>query len=174
MRKMLDGSKMARGRKKRRNIRKSTARKEKTLAQTMRRRSLLTGGSGALSTSGPAGRAGVGLAAAAFVTPLFTAGVGVEVAFEAPEEGETRAAAGVAAGTSFDAPSPGDAASATVPEEASFADGGTTVFSFAGAGSRPTTSPLAAASRSLTFGLPPCSSFGVPGALSAGGVGLSV
>src|SRR5918911_3755543 len=95
MRKTLDGSKMARGRKKRRNIRKSTARKEKMLAQTMRRRSLLTGGSGALSTSGPgAGLGAAGLAAAARVTPLFTEGGGVEVVFDAPEAGETRAAGG--------------------------------------------------------------------------------
>src|SRR5947207_2868190 len=97
MRKTLDGSKMARGRKKRRNIRKSMARKEKTLPQTMRRRSLLTGGSGALWTSGPAG----GFAATALLTPLLTAGVGVEVVFDAPEAGTARAAAGVVEGTSF-------------------------------------------------------------------------
>src|ERR1044072_605629 len=102
MRKTLDGSKMARGRKKRRNIKKSMARKEKMLPQTMRRRSLLMGGSGALSTSGPAGGlAAAGFAAAAFVTPLATEGVGVEIVFDAPEAGVARAAAGVAAGTSF-------------------------------------------------------------------------
>src|SRR5437588_11773528 len=90
MRKTLDGSKIVRGRKKRRNIRKSMARKEKTLPQTIRRRSLLTGGSGALCTSGPAG----GLAATAFVTPLLTAGAGVEVAFAARHAGNARAAGG--------------------------------------------------------------------------------
>lgn len=53
MRKILDGSKMARGRKKRRNIRKEVMRKPATLAHTMRRRILFTVGSGVLSRTGP-------------------------------------------------------------------------------------------------------------------------
>src|SRR2546423_14711735 len=111
MRKTLDGSKMARGRKKRRNIRKSMARKEKTLPQTMRRRSLLTGGSGALWTSGPAG----GFAATALLTPRVTAGVGVEVAFDAPEAGPARAAPGGVAGPFLLGAAPGRGAAATGP-----------------------------------------------------------
>src|SRR5437868_5185398 len=184
MRKTLGGSKSVRGRKKRRNIRKSMARKEKTLPQTMRRRSLLTGGSGALCTSGPAG----GLAATAFVTPLLTAGVGVEVAFDAPVAGTARAAAGVVEGTSLLGASPVGGASATVPEDARLAEGGTAVLSFtrfslAGFGSGRTTSPRAAASRSSTEGFPPSSFSPTPGllpspvapdALSAGGAGVSL
>lgn len=46
---MLDGSKMARGRKKRKNIRKLVTRNPVMLAQMMRRRILLTVGSGALA-----------------------------------------------------------------------------------------------------------------------------
>lgn len=46
---------MERGRKNRRNIRKQVVRKPTTLAQTIRRRILLTGGSGVLSTTAPAG-----------------------------------------------------------------------------------------------------------------------
>jgi len=47
---VLAGSKIARGRKKRRNIKKHVVRNPTTLAQTMRRRILFTGGSGVLST----------------------------------------------------------------------------------------------------------------------------
>jgi len=46
---------MDRGRKKRRNIRKLVIRNPATLAQTILRRILLTGGSGVLSTTAPAG-----------------------------------------------------------------------------------------------------------------------
>ena len=59
---MLEGSKIVRGRKNRRNIRKQVVRKPTTAAQTIRRRILLTGGSGALSTTGLAAF-GTGLAA---------------------------------------------------------------------------------------------------------------
>ena len=51
--KVLDGSKIARGRKKRKNIRKLVVKNPATMAQIMRRRVLLTGGSGALSTIAP-------------------------------------------------------------------------------------------------------------------------
>src|SRR5215212_9444512 len=115
MRKMLDGSKMARGRKKRRMLRPMTPVKEATTPQTMRRRNLLTGGSGAVCTSGPG--AG-GLDATAFATPWLTEGVGVEAVFDAPEAGATRAAGGVAAGKDLPGASPGGVGSATVPEEA--------------------------------------------------------
>lgn len=54
MRKVLDGSRIDRGRKKRRNIKKQVVRNPATLAQTMRRRILLTG-AGELSTTGPDG-----------------------------------------------------------------------------------------------------------------------
>src|SRR4051812_37099241 len=84
---------MARGRKKRRNIRKLVARNPAMLAHTMRRLILLTGGSGVLSTTAPAGRA------AAFGIPLATVAVGVLEALAAP--GATRAAGGVPAGVSF-------------------------------------------------------------------------
>src|SRR5437588_3964401 len=183
MRKTLDGSKIVRGRKKRRNIRKSMARNEKMLPQTMRRRSLLTGGSGALSTSGPAG----GFAATARLTPLLSACVGVEVVFDAPDAGTARAAAGVVEGTSLRGASPVGVASATVPDEARLAEGGTAVLSrarlsLAGFGSGRTTSPRAAASRSSTEGFPPSPFSPTPGlppspvapdAFSAGGVGFS-
>jgi len=60
--KVLDGSKIARGRKNRMNIRKQVVRNPTTLAQTIRRRILLTGGSGVDSTTTagglPAGLAG--------------------------------------------------------------------------------------------------------------------
>lgn len=55
MRKTLDGSRIERGRKNRKNMRKQVIRKAAMLAQTMRRRTLLTGGSGGLSTMGPLG-----------------------------------------------------------------------------------------------------------------------
>jgi hypothetical protein len=54
MRKVLAGSKIVRGKKNRRNIRKHVAKNPTTAAQTIRRRILLTGGSGALSTTAPA------------------------------------------------------------------------------------------------------------------------
>src|SRR5215813_557860 len=57
---MVDGSKIARGRKKRTNIRKQVVRKPAIVAQTILRRSLFTGGSGVLST-----RAGFPFGAAA-------------------------------------------------------------------------------------------------------------
>jgi hypothetical protein len=47
---------MDRGKKNRKNIRKQVVRNAATLAQTIRRRILLTGGSGLLSTRGPVGR----------------------------------------------------------------------------------------------------------------------
>src|SRR5687768_11298404 len=50
MRNVLEGSNIARGRKNRRNIRKHVIRKPATLAQTIRRRILLTGGSVVVST----------------------------------------------------------------------------------------------------------------------------
>ena len=53
MRNVLEGSKIARGRKNRTNIRKQVVRKPATLAQTIRRLILLTGGSGVLSTTAP-------------------------------------------------------------------------------------------------------------------------
>ena len=60
---MLEGSVIERGRKNRTNIRKQVVRKPAMLAQTMRRRILLTGGSGVDSTTTaggfPAGLAGV-------------------------------------------------------------------------------------------------------------------
>jgi len=55
MRNVLDGSNIARGKKNRRNIKKLTTRNPVTLAQTIRRRILLTGGSGVLSTMFVAG-----------------------------------------------------------------------------------------------------------------------
>ncbi len=54
MRKLLAGSKIVRGKKNRRNIRKHVVKNPTTEAQTIRRRILLTGGSGALSTTAPA------------------------------------------------------------------------------------------------------------------------
>src|ERR1051325_9517180 len=50
---------MDRGRKNRKNMRKQVVRKPAILAQTMRRRILLTGESGALSTTAPTGFAAV-------------------------------------------------------------------------------------------------------------------
>ena len=50
---MLDGSKIARGKKNRRNIRKHVIRNPATLAQTILRLILLTGGSGVLSRTVP-------------------------------------------------------------------------------------------------------------------------
>src|SRR5215213_2403299 len=93
MRKRVAGSKMLRGRKKRMNIRKQVTRKPVIEAQTMRRRILLTGGSGLLSRMAPAGRA------AERATPLATVAVGVEDAFATPSL--TRAAGGVPEGTSL-------------------------------------------------------------------------
>ena len=61
MRKVLDGSNIARGRKNRTNIRKQVVRKPAILAQTMRRLILLTVGSGGLSTTAP-GALAAGLA----------------------------------------------------------------------------------------------------------------
>src|SRR5829696_6299412 len=93
MRKRVAGSKMLRGRKKRTNIRKHVVRKPATATQTMRRRVLLTGGSGLLSSTAPAGLA------ADLATPLATVAVGVEDALAAPSA--MRAAGGVPEGTSF-------------------------------------------------------------------------
>src|SRR3954471_23707236 len=94
MRNFVAGSKMLRGRKKRTNIRKLVARNPATLAQTMRRRILLTGGSGAVSSRAP-----VALVATGLLMPLATVGVGVVEAMAAPSF--RRAAGGVPAGTSF-------------------------------------------------------------------------
>src|SRR5687767_12127501 len=151
MRKMLDGSKMERGRKKRRKPRPRKAVKPAMEAQTMRRRNLLMGGSGAVCVSGPAGwRAATGLA-----TPLATSAVGVETTFPAaPEVGTARAAGGVAAGKLFPGASPEGGSAETVPEEARRAGGVTTVLGesggvgFAGAAA----SPRAAAKSSATEG----------------------
>lgn len=63
MRNTLDGSKIDLGRKNRKNIKKQVVRNPAMLAQTIRRRILLTGGSGTLSatTAGPFGTtAGLG------------------------------------------------------------------------------------------------------------------
>ena len=126
------------------------------LAQTILRRSLFIGGSGAAATKGPAVGGFVTGFAAALVTPALTAEVGVEVVFDAPVAGVARAAAGVEAGTSLPGASPFGADSETVPEDAARAEGGTTVEGVADAGlfsadaSLSTTSPLDAASRSLT------------------------
>src|SRR5687768_4858788 len=105
MRNVLAGSVIVRGKKNRKNISSDVSRNPATLAQTMRRRTLLTGGSGVLSTSGPP--AG-GLAATALGGAFATAAVGVELACAAP--GATLAAGGVADGTSF-----AGGASAAVP-----------------------------------------------------------
>src|SRR5436305_1365923 len=94
MRKTDDGSKMARGRKKRRNCRKQMTRKPPNAAQVMRRRALLIGGSGGASTSAPAA-----FAANPFGTPFATLAVGVAPAFAAAPDA-TRAAGGVPAGVS--------------------------------------------------------------------------
>ena len=58
MRKMLDGSRIERGRKNRTNIRKNVINAPATVAHTMRRRILLTGGSELVSTTAAAGFAG--------------------------------------------------------------------------------------------------------------------
>jgi hypothetical protein len=50
MRKVLDGSRIERGRKNRTNMRKKVISAPATVAQTMRRRILLTGGSEVVST----------------------------------------------------------------------------------------------------------------------------
>src|SRR5918997_6350695 len=94
MRKTLDGSMMARGRKKRIVAIPMAAKKPTTLAHTMRRRILLTGGSDCASTT----VVGFCFAATAFGTPLATAAVGVVVDFAAP--GATRAAGGLPLGVS--------------------------------------------------------------------------
>src|ERR1044071_1786092 len=94
MRNLVAGSKMLRGRKKRTNIRKQVVRKPTTAAQTIRRRILLTGGSGLASRTAPVCFAATGVA-----RPLATVGVGVEEAMDAPSA--TRAAGGVPAGTSL-------------------------------------------------------------------------
>ena len=63
--KTLDGSVIDRGRKNLRNIRKQVVRKPATLAQTILRRILFTGGSPALSTTGPLEVAGAAATGAA-------------------------------------------------------------------------------------------------------------
>lgn len=55
---MLEGSNIARGRKNRKNIRKQVVKNPATVAHTMRRRILLTVGSGVLSTTEATGFAG--------------------------------------------------------------------------------------------------------------------
>src|SRR5205085_1478230 len=92
MRNFVAGSKMLRGKKKRTNIRKHVARKPATLAQTIRRRILFTGGSATVSSVAP-----VALAATGFAMPLATVGVGVVLA--APSA--RRAGGAVPAGTSL-------------------------------------------------------------------------
>ena len=62
---MLDGSRIERGRKNRRNIRKQVVRNPTMLAQTIRRRILFTGGSGVLSTTAPTGFAALAVTARA-------------------------------------------------------------------------------------------------------------
>ena len=169
MRKTLDGSKMARGRKNLRNIAREVPIKAMMLAQMMRRRILLTGVSGVLWTIAPA----EAFAAAAFGMPLVTPAVGVEVVLAAP--GATRAAGGVAAGISV----VGDASPAPTGVVSGALAGGLFaggVAFAAGAFVVGVTSPRAAASSSLTDGEPAeGDSFfagGVPGALSSGGVGF--
>src|SRR5215207_8435080 len=158
MRKMLDGSKIARGRKKRVIAAPRTATKLKRLPHTIQRRNWLTEGSGRLCTSAPAaGGLTGGLTATALATPALTEGVGVDVVLEAPEAGATRAAGGVAAGKDLSGVSPGGASAATVPEEARRAGGVTGVRSAAGAAS-----PRAAASSSETEGRAPPACSSVP------------
>src|SRR5919107_418334 len=113
-----EGSNVARGRKKRRKLRPNTPEKPATAAHTMRRRNLLTGGSGSLATTGPA----AGGLVARFAPPLVHPGLTARAV-----AGVARAAAGVAAGTSLPGTSPGGVASETVPDDASRAEGGTTV-----------------------------------------------
>ena len=85
MRKVLEGSKIVRGKKNRRNIRKQVVRNPATVAQTIRRRILLTGGSGALSTTAP-GAFGAGFAAGGGAG--FAGTVGDEVVAVSPGVGE--------------------------------------------------------------------------------------
>src|SRR5919206_551595 len=80
-----EGSKVARGRKKRRKLKPNTPVKPATEAQTMCLRKRLMGGSGSLATIGPAAGGFATGRAAAFVTPVLTEEVGVEVVFEAPD-----------------------------------------------------------------------------------------
>src|ERR1044072_3024235 len=73
IRKVLEGSRIERGRKNRTNIRKNGVSAPAVVAQTMRRRILLTGGSEVVSTTvaGAAGLAGVAAArGGAALTPL--------------------------------------------------------------------------------------------------------
>jgi len=75
MRKMLDGSRIERGRKNRTNIKKKVVKAPATVAHTMRRRILLTGGSEVVSTTaaaveGFAGAAALGTLAAVPGVPL--------------------------------------------------------------------------------------------------------
>lgn len=69
MRKVDEGSNIARGRKKRTNMRKQVVKNPATVAQTIRLRILFTGGSDLLSTTGPAGGRAAGGA-------FFTGGAG--------------------------------------------------------------------------------------------------
>lgn len=78
---MLDGSRIERGRKNRRNIRKHVVRNPATLAQTILRRILLTGGSGARSTTAPGAFAG------GATCVLVAEGAGGLAAAGGPEEG---------------------------------------------------------------------------------------
>ncbi len=82
MRKLLAGSKIVRGKKNRRNIKKQVVKNPTTAAQTMRRRILLTGGSGALSMTAPA--LGAGLAAGG---ETFAGAKGVDDVAVAPATG---------------------------------------------------------------------------------------
>ena len=63
MRKMLEGSRIDRGRKNRTNIKKNVIREPATVAHTMRRRILFTGGSELVSTTVAAGAGFAGAAA---------------------------------------------------------------------------------------------------------------
>lgn len=69
----MDGSRIDRGKKKRKNIKKQVVKNPATLAQTIRRRILFTG-EGALSTTAPGGGA-TGRAAAAGKAVLGAGGV---------------------------------------------------------------------------------------------------
>ncbi len=90
MRKVLAGSKIVRGKKNRRNIRKHVVRNPTTAAQTIRRRILLTGGSGALSTTAPR---------------AFGAGFAADgIAFAGAEGGGRVAVSPVKGGVAFDNP----------------------------------------------------------------------
>jgi len=70
MRKVLEGSRIERGRKNRTNIRKNVASDPATVAHTIRRRILLTAGSELVSTTAAAG---VGFAGAAARGGVLTA-----------------------------------------------------------------------------------------------------